>query len=352
MGIDLGGTDFRYSVFEVSNGQVSGAALFKDTIPTEKGPDGLKRIMAQAHEKAINATSGYDIIAIGLCSPGRPLSIPEAGPQAFVIAPGSAANLEINPGELNGVNMQKLLQDAAPNVPLYISNDAIVQMQAMLVEVTRKIGSTNFLGKKVGYIGLGSGLGGGFANVSKRGTISPQTDGHIYDVLLSMPEDIEWLHKKNETLPNGSKFQFHPGGSIRAEDILSGTSFSKMTGQPGTDFKNPESAETVRPVLECMGRGLAELVIKIYDGELKKISADADWPAADLQEIKGTHTFLMGGGMANNPFLMKIIGRTAQDKLREEGLKNVKFVSIADKEVTLAAANLVPSKLLQNSLQL
>jgi len=371
IGADLGGTKLDISVFPLVNGRISETAVARISLPTERGPTALQNMMKRGYDEAVTAAPGYQIIGMGLGSPGRPVFDHKEGPDAFVVAPTSAENLEREnrKGELHWVNLQAIFQDAVP-VPLSVNNDAIVQMQAVLKDALGKEGKTDLYRKDVGYVGMGTGLGGGFGKVDKQGNISLHTDGHIYDVRLEMHQDLATLKEIDNRLVPEKKFKFDPmGNSIRAEDVLSGTAFTKLTGLEGETIKSAKKAEAVRPALEIMGRGLAELVAKIRSGgtapfqddspilpqkvdvpvALRKLDPEADWSVKDSQKVKGTSRFLMGGGMANNPYLMNIIEETAQKALQAEGITDVKFISVPQKETTLAAANIIPQEVLQRS---
>lgn len=344
IGGDLGGTKLALGVFPVVGGRVCETAVVRIKVDTQIGVEGLRDTMKKGFAAAAAAAPEYRIVGMGIGSPGRPLLEHSEGAGAFVVTKDSARNLERpdHRGELTGVNLQKVFQEEVP-VPLFVNNDGIVQLQAMLADVLSKPGmKARFLDKKVVYVGMGTGLGGGFAAVSKEGKVSVHTDGHIYDIRLGMKHDMQTLKTRSAALPAKDKLLFAPDGhSIRAEDILSGTAFTKMTGKQGESISTAKGAEEVRGILELMGRGLAELVEKIHNATLKKLDPDVDWPQGDLDKVKGTSTVLMGGGMANNEHLMKIIEETAQAELTAQGIRNVAFVAVPDKETTLAAANTV-----------
>ena len=92
--------------------------------------DGEQLTRVTQSTQASAAAPEYQIVGMGVGSPGRPASDHKEGPYAFVVAPTSAENLERkdHKGELDGVNLQKLFQEKVP-VPLFVNNDAIVQMQ-------------------------------------------------------------------------------------------------------------------------------------------------------------------------------------------------------------------------------
>lgn len=368
VGVDVGGTKMEVAVYPFVNGKIVPEPIAKFRVPVEeKGEEGLRNAMNDVYARSQEAVPDHDIVGVGLGSPGRPVAKEGASEHAFVAAPGSAANLEKFKGEFDNVDIQPIFQ-ADIDVPVRMNNDAIVQMLAMLDDVLKSEGKTKFYGEKVAYIGMGTGEGGGFAEVDRQGNVTVHTDGHVYDILLAMPGDIEKIHAFNleqevklanalvtvgpeaANDPMLKKLQFDESGTfVRSEDLLSGTALKKLTGRGGEEINSAEAAEEVRPMLELMGRALAEQVERIHTGAFHKLNPEADWPERDLDQVRGTSHFLMGGGVANNPFVMGIIEEAAQARLAEKGIEGIEFHAVPDKATTLAAAHVVVPELLEQS---
>lgn len=136
---------------------------------------------------------------------------------------------------------------------------------------------------------------------------------------------------------------FYQNGNMVTAGILSGSSLRKITGHSGEELgNNDELGIKHHATLELRGRCLAELVANIYEGNLTKLDSAADWPESDLDKVKGTKKFLLGGGIANNNDIMGIIVNIAKQVLKEKSLNDIEFVLVPERNASLAAASSVP----------
>jgi predicted NBD/HSP70 family sugar kinase len=303
LAIDIGGTKIAYALIEhkVNNPNF----IFSYKIDTPKGIPNLANCFSEIFQKTLAKAKklSYEvssIIAIG--SPGHFI-----GSEKNIIAPGSAHNLEAFPGEFDNLNLALLLKKILPkNFDIVINNDAIAQL----------VGGTDFilaneyiliLGSKIGYIGVGTGLGGGFAKVSKTGEISIRTDGHISDI----------------------KIKDNTGQAKRAEDLLSGKAFFELTSKTLKEINSSSALlNKYRLVLKEMGLTLAKIAIKIYQGEISKIKPENNWLKKDIAFVKGIKIFFIGGSATTKGRSSKIIIATAEQYLLDKGFSDIKLIRI------------------------
>src|SRR6185295_6649283 len=114
-------------------------------------------------------------------------------------------------------------------------------------------------GKKVAYIGPGTGLGGGFAFVDGNGRIEFKTDGHIYDVVLSdAPEFSVHYAGRRLTIPLNTR---------RAEDLYSGRAVGELMAAIEKAAGDPVFRRWLRPGDELGGQLLSDLYDRIMGNE-------------------------------------------------------------------------------------
>ncbi|MCK4881467.1 MAG: hypothetical protein KAS92_00415, partial [Candidatus Omnitrophica bacterium] len=258
------------------------------------------------------------------------------------MAPGSAANLGINKSDFDGINMDEEFTKRL-GVKTVVRNDALAQMgfglQALLdSEDTRKI----LTGKKVAYIGPGTGLGGAFGQIDNDGNVEYYTDGHIYD--LKIEDGMELVINIE-----GSETVTIPLTGM-AEDVFSGRAIQEMQeviniretdhglqpifkGELGgkllnniLEQKNDEHLEykIAMQIAEFEGEMLGQIVEKVYTGDIKKWNDSADWSDKDRELVKGTVNFVLAGSVATKGEVGRIIKETAETYLKEK-YENIGF---------------------------
>ena len=267
--VDIGGT-------KISSGLSDGKTVWQTaTQPVAKG---IVPLLHQLHQ--IYATYATDptfpLSAVCIGCPGNIID--------HHIAPGSAQNLGTFPGEFDHFNLRQALEDLP--IPVYIFNDATAQMAGGYALLHNTLAGVD----RIGYIGPGTGLGGGFSKVDETGIntgLQPVTDGHIFDILLPQRR-------------GGSK-GVRPASLRIAEDLLSGRAFFAQTGQFARDAgKTPEKYQ---PLMVEWGQTLALLIRTLHQGPLRKPATAPPWSADEIAFVQTVDHYLIGGGMGTaHPF--------------------------------------------------
>ncbi len=274
LGVDIGGTKIASGL--VVDGVVTQVASSPTTLGLAGLTDQLNRII-----------NSYPIVdRIGLSVPGKLV-----GPFASVIFPGSARNLEVKSGELDHVDWRSLIKDS---INVTVKNDAVCQLigGAQLLIQANKI--PHFTPCQMGYIGPGTGLGGGIAT-----SLNPPefiSDGHLYDMMLCRdPHDT-----------------FSPAGKwVMAENVVSGRAFKQLSGH-GAHEATPDDVA----IGLTMGRYIGQMIHRVQSGDWKKHDSSQNWTTADVLRAKSTDVWLLGGSLGtHHPMCRWLI-----DGIRQFGL--------------------------------
>jgi glucokinase len=377
LGIDIGGTNLSWSLHKVTEGVVDEDALAEGAVPTPKGIPGLaegyaevlKAAMEEAHERACVITGvgvgspgrfiskerydavGYEaaevprttLTSVGLLS--MPLQTPKgAGWKAgteTIIANGSALNLgEKREPQFDGVSLETLLRNLTPSgLEVKVKNDAGVQMIG-LTEAVRKMESEKVTGKKIVYMGPGTGFGGAVMNAEGKLV----TDGHYQFMKLGKrvsKDPNDGIVYDTIAEHNHANYEKHRcTDAIYPEDILSGTGIGvvleKIYGAGMTSekfdkeiypFPSDEKQQQAVAQLKSIGRYYGEVMAKLYQGDFTHMDPKAEWPQADKQAIAGFETIVFGGGTSKARFFSDVILPAAEEVLAEKGLaKKIDFV--------------------------
>ena len=263
--IDIGGTKLCVGVSEGTH------ITSVKTVPVQKG---IAPLLSQIQTLA----AAYpQLTAILIGCPGNLIN--------GSISPGSAQNLGTFPGEFDGFNLRHALESRMQR-PVYVFNDATAQMAggyALMRHTLPKLSG-------VGYIGPGTGLGGGFAKIEDH-RILPMTDGHIFDIYLPRP-------------PGDPLF---PGEDM-AENLVSGRAFFARTGHTAHDAA--KTPDLFRPLMEAWGYHMATLIKILYEGTPRKPAGHA-WSAEDIAFVSTIRHYLLGGGLGTaHPFGDWLLGST------------------------------------------
>jgi hypothetical protein len=277
------------------------------------------------------------------------------------IAPTTAGNLG---SSFDGVCPQEELSRRL-NQEVHAVNDAIAQMGAGLNALLHVPDFGEKLkGKKVAYVGPGTGLGGGFGVVNHDYSLDYFTDGHIFD--MQVPGYTGTSVKFSVPSVKGhAEIQ-----SRFAEDVLSGRAvrqiacaidrhliqhdkeplflplvlgYSKMSPKDREraldhyNNKSPVDAHLVGvevlgkekpagkvrkafPVAEMIsdfeGEMLGRLVQCIYTGSIIKATEGAQWPPDDARKVSGITDYLIGGSVGTKGEMGRIVRETAVHYLK------------------------------------
>ncbi len=318
IGLDVGGTKiFAIGVdLDVSH---SPSVLFSRSVPTQADcpekffdrlADFLRDVLKEGQEKGWVAD-----VRIGVGMPGR--YIPSTG-GGRVIATGTAPNLGVNPNDFDGVNPERELSRRLPGFSFCVHNDAVAQMRFVLDLLLRQESTSSVIkGRRVCYLGPGTGLGGGFAEVGPTGPVEIRTDGHVFDIVIE-PGGV--------TVPfvvQGMTIAVSRGGT--AEELVSGKAINALmteidqklvqNGQPPLfsplglpggllldrclmgEVGDEHAREMALQIARFEGRMLGRVMEKIYRGAIEKTDRRAVWPEDDVRFVRGISTFVLGGSV-------------------------------------------------------
>jgi hypothetical protein len=312
LAIDIGGSSTSYGLIPLEDfiSNKNCPLILIKNIPTIKGKNNIKNIIINIIEKSISKSIklGYFIYPhIFIGSPGRFI-----GPNLNTIAKQSATNLESYPREFDNLNLYNLIKEFLPNwASITIKNDAIAQMKGSIYLLLKNKKYNYLINSKVAYIGPGTGLGGGFCFIEKDSHINVRTDGHICDIMIRDINDVP----------------------TRIEDVLSGIAFKKATGKtPKEVNEDPVLLEKYLSEIVLMGNYLSQIIQKIYYGDIEKHNSKNNWSKLDLNLVKGTSHFLIGGSIGTKGTIGKTIIKQAKVDLKKNNLSNVKLIPIPHSE--------------------
>jgi hypothetical protein len=339
IGLDVGGTSIKWSLYELKNGKLSQNAVFQGSDPTGKGIKGFPHSVRDAVKDALKHLNGKgSIVAAGLCTPGRFLP-----PDFERVAAHTAHRLCLPEAQdaFDNQPLKQILRDSMPsNIPLYVDNDAIVQMLGLLIHTD--IDMQIKVGEVAGYIGPGTGLGGGFAVKEAPGVYHSHTDGHINHILLKLNPEDELLIREIEKKQRES----FPGrdGMFTAEGILCGPGLELLCGLGTDEARKLDEDSALREKhlteIKLAGRVMGKLVKTLYNGEFEKLNPADTWPVEDQYLASKARTYLFAGGIGNSKYLGEIILSAAKAELKNAGIEDINFIQCGANPAARAAAEM------------
>jgi len=378
--VDIGGTSVVAAAVTLGSDGNPSKEIFRSTMLTSEA----KGTPGRFFDKLADLIIGVQIEArqradiqmlpfVGIGSPGRFI---DDGHGGKMVAPGSAANLGYMPSAFDGVNPERELKARLPGITSVVHNDGIAQMMFLYKSLSPEV-VQRLKGRKVAYIGPGTGLGGGFLNLEGKVV----TDGHIYD--LKLPDQgstFQWQGRSLQiSLPGvsdrGAEWFFSGGNALATimmklneqalafglelpfpyeEDMRrlneEASSHGSELPYPGnlTDENNIfqyfrdnggkslnevlKEGNTADPkyvlakqIAEFEGKMLALIVEHIYNGKIEKVNSSANWSDLDKQLVEGTKDFLLGGNMMTGEF-GKIVKRIAEEGLRSQNIEDINLI--------------------------
>ena len=305
--VDLGGTKTFYGVLP-SNATSTDDFYFRKVRETIKGKKGLYQLFSTILDdisKQSKVPSGCHISQVLIACPGRIID--------GVISPGSCNNMSIVQGELDGLDLISFLAPLfAKNTRLTVMNDAEAQMAGGVIECLQDESLSGYvLDQTVGYIGPGTGLGGGFCEVDSKGRLQFITDGHLYDVRMTDSQ----------------------GSEQKAEDLISGRAFKTITGYSAKQMSDSRDLFLHHiDDISRMGAYIVSLIQLILEGHIFKSLSQNDWPLTDIDKVKGCRTFLLGGSLGTKGYFGEALQTAIQICLDESDLEDVHVVPLPDSD--------------------
>lgn len=383
LGIDIGGTKIDWAVYPIEDKILIKKPIITGTINTPKGLEKLANSYYDIVLKAIKKAGKkkYSIINIGVGSPGRFVDYKKQNKiltneiistigdpfvvekslfsisQKNTIASGTAVNLGEKPDEFDNVVLESVFQRLSPKkVRVFVRNDASVQLQGLVTETDLD----KVVGKKIIYIGPGTGLG--TAVMSSDGKIV--TDGHFQYIELNQIEEtqadkdvFDIIRKKNLDKYN----KINPESkAITPEDIFSGVGIGNVLKETFgindlpkhfddlfVEKKDDTNLYLAQERLKSIGKYFAYFLINVYNAEFKHLDINAEWSDADKLEVKDFETIIFGGGMATESKFFKDIILEESKKILNDKQLDTKIVFVLPKQkkaiATYAAASLCGS---------
>ena len=208
--------------------------------------------------------------------------------------------------EFHNLHFKNALSKVIPNTKIFHSNDGIAQFKGA-VDLLNTEGCLN--GKTVAYLGIGSGFGGGLGRIDSSGKLHLHTDGEVWDIRLKLD-----------------------GHDTFACTYLGGFPFKEATGStPKEVNESPELLSKHTCHIKKLGRTLAATAITIHHGNVKKMDSRNDWSENELNQIRGTSHFLIGGSIGTKGPISTMILESAREEISNAGLgKAITFMQIPD----------------------
>ncbi len=226
---------------------------------------------------------------------------------------------------------------------MWAENDAIAQMRhGLALLLADAAARPRLLGQTVVYLGPGTGMGGGVAQVSRTKQVTVVTDGHFFDLQLPGVGD----------------------GTLTAEEVFTGSAIARLVrdanaslaqpieparaGQLDEILKAPRQAPAghltvAERIAAATGEVLAELVATIHAGRIVKVrlepapdgsvaryvdEPDRAWPEADRRLVRGASRLILGGFVGSSLGFGKAVRARALEALRQRGLEAIELFQI------------------------
>lgn len=267
LAIDVGGT-------KISVGLINEAYQITRQIRFDSGR-GIPRLRRTLRQVVDWVTPDL-VTSIAVATPGKLIGINQ-----MTLAPNTAQNLNAYPGEFDHFDWDTMIHDVFGNgITAFLINDALAQMAGGLMDLNLQLPLTPLL---IGYLGPGTGLGGGCVEQLTDGQLRFLTDGHFFDILLPRdPEDI-WSAQ---------------GEWVMAEDVISGRGFYDITGISLAECcQSAQLSARYASLITCFGRYLGQLIATIHSGKFSKKYAEYQWPIWDLNVVSRITTWVIGGSV-------------------------------------------------------
>ena len=337
LGMDVGGTTVKWSLFAVADGLVRAEPLRKGARPTGKGFAGFPQSVRAAVDDALEGLPGGENAVVGIGVPGRFLP-----PDFERVAAHTAHRLcpVDKPEEFDNILFKQMLREAMPEgVRLAVENDAIVQLMGLLAAQPDLDGVNE--NDVVGYFGPGTGLGGGFARRTASG-YKVETDGHINHVLIQLSvEDTAQVEAIEAA--RGVNFPKRDG-RYTAEGLCCGTALEMLCGLPADQARRLDEDTALRaqfrPEILLAGRAMAATLLAIRSGEFEKLAPEDTWPRADQILAAQARYYFFGGGVGQSQNLGEMILAEASDELTRNGADDYTFHVVGQNPATYAAAEM------------
>lgn len=338
IGVDIGGTKIQAGAIEVNLNGTSDRVVITEEIPTPRVTSvvfygALAELIRKVREDA--AQVGCVILPlVAVAHPGRFL-------QNGTLARSTTPNLGTSPDQFDGLHPAHELERRL-DVRVIAENDAIAQMRFGLDLLLRDPQiRPQLLRQTVVYLGPGTGMGGGVAQVDQEGTVRPVTDGHFFDMQVSGYEDGTLTTEELLTGPAIARRvveanatltpPVHPARGGRLDELLL-----------DSEAPSPQRAVAQR-IADHAGDILACIIETIASGRIVKVrlemaangqirrhinEPDRAWSAEDQALVRGVRRVIFGGFVGCSLGLGARVRQRALEALRTRGLPDVQIFQI------------------------
>ncbi len=338
IGVDIGGTKIQAGAIVVDPDGVSDRLVTAEEIPTPRvAPVAFYDVVAELIRKAREdaAQTGYaSLPLVAVAHPGR--FLPNG-----TLARSTTPNLGTSPDQFDGLHPVHELERRL-GAHVVAENDAIAQMRFGLDLLLRNSQIRPLLvDHTVVYLGPGTGMGGGVAQVSRDGAVTPVTDGHFFDMQVSGYEDGTLTTEELLTGPAIARRvveananltpPFHPARGGRLDGLLldpGAPSPQRAVAQHIADLEG----DILACIIETIVRGrIVKVRLEVAaNGQMRRHVNESDraWSAEDQALVRGVRRFLFGGFVGCSRGLGARVRQRALEVLRARGLSDVKIFQI------------------------
>lgn len=210
-------------------------------------------------------------------------------------------------------NFQEALQKRlGTGISVRAFNDALAQMLFGMIQYRNEQSSeSDWIGRRFFYLGIGTGIGGGAARWKSDSKVDFYTDGHIGDLVMESKEG------KPLCLEN---------------DFLSGHYIEKALGRSAKELsislEQGTASNQDKHFASLLGSNLAKCIELIHTGQISKIRNETKWSPEEIDQVKGTNCFLIGGSIGTKGELSRLILQEARQKIGEKKLESIELYKI------------------------
>ena len=337
LGVDIGGTKIHAGASRMAPERLPQLLLTRH-IPTPRTPpapfyDAIAELIRALRAEA-ELAAGPEAPLVAVAHPGR--FLPDG-----TLARATTPNLGSAPGQFDGVAPARELERRL-GWPVIAENDAIAQMRyGLALLLGDPVVRPRLLGETIVYLGPGTGMGGGVAQVSAQGKVIPVTDGHLFDLQVPGVGD----------------------GTLTAEELFTGPAIARAVARENAKLpvpilparggtldeillakdSQPEHRAAAERLADERGEILAAMIQAIRDGRIVKArlepkpaggvrryvdEADRAWSAADRALVRGARRVILGGFIGCSRGLGARIRAQALAALRARGIDDIEIVQI------------------------
>lgn len=355
LGIDVGGQTVKSGLYVVEGDSLANKAQWIDHVETAKGVDEHSLQIVGIIDKAVDLAKSLEglIIGVGIATPGR------FGIDG-IIKPGTNPNVGRFVREFDGIHLRgeyvRVMQAKNPellSIPFNVKNDGNAMLAGMIKSIQSKQRPDMYdhrekilkphciVGKYVGLIGLGTGLGHAIVHIDSEHRYHFVTDGHASKLRITVDEDdlrlVVEAGEKLKAATGREELIICDDGTVRAEDLYRSPMVNTMAGvDDGAQLDivaNPRHLHAI----QLAGKYLGRTMTVIHSGENSDIEPANGWSEEEKQLAAKTSIYLFGGGLGRSPLGLELI-KYADEELQNHAIDTIRMVQIPDTNVATHAA--------------